>query len=418
VPHAGCQHTQGFQGRELLAHESFEAGLQIGVKNYRYERTGCGPTLAAMRVHLIVLGFVFGATAAAAGDSQRNTPAAADAAQRDGQHDFDFIFGRWKIHMKRRSRAARGADTWTEFDGYSVYHSIWDGRANLNEFEADGPSGHIEGLTLRTYNPHTHQWSLHWASSRNGILAPPQVGQFRDGRGEFYAQDVLGGRSVFVRYVWSKMTADSARFEQAFSSDGGRSWDVNWISDMRRMADTSGGGSGAGDAHGAAADPEAIQGSAHDGQRDFEPLLGSWKYHLQRRLNPLTGSSQWVDLVGTGVCYPLWGGRAELDTFLAHGTSGRIEGLTLRLYDPKTRQWRLYWANSKDGVVAVPQIGAFKDGHGEFYAQDTLNEKSILVRFDWTALTTSSPHFEQSFSADGGKTWEVNWITDQTRVSP
>jgi hypothetical protein len=376
-----------------------------------------------MRVPPTVLGFLFTATLAAAENPQPNTPARAEAAQRDGQHDFDFIFGRWKIHMKRRSRAAGGADLWTEFDGYGLYRSIWDGRANLNEFQADSPSGHIEGLTLRTYNPQTHQWSLYWASSRDGILAPPQVGQFRDGRGEFYAQDVLDGRSVFVRYVWSKTAVDSAHFEQAFSYDGGKSWDVNWISDMKRMAETPGGAPGAGGAaatgaHGATAGPEASQGSARDGQRDFEPLLGSWKYHLKRRLNPLTGSSQWVDLVGTGVCYPLWDKRAQLDTFLAHGTSGRIEGLTLRLYDPKTGQWRLYWANSKDGVVVVPQIGEFKDGHGEFYAQDTLNEKSILVRFDWTGLTTSSPHFEQSFSADGGKTWEVNWITDQTRVDP
>ena len=377
-----------------------------------------------MRVFLIVFGCLFGANLAAADSPQRNTAALADVAQRDGQHDFDFIFGRWKIHMKRRSHGANGADTWTEFDGYGLYRSIWDGRANLNEFEADSPSGHIEGLTLRTYNPQTHQWSLYWASSRDGILAPPQVGQFRDGRGEFYAQDVLDGRSILVRYVWSKTTADSAHFEQAFSNDGGKSWDVNWISDMVRVAGEPNSDGAA--VTGSPAKTGSVQstgsmpttGSAHDGQRDFESLLGSWKFRLKRRLNPLTGSSTWVDLVGTGVCYPVWGGRAQLDTVLLEGTSGQIEGLTLRLYNPKTHQWRLYWAHSKDGTVVVPQIGDFKDDHGEFYAQDILNEKSILVRFDWTALSSSSPHFEQSFSADGGKTWEVNWITDQTRVNP
>ncbi|MGB9331396.1 MAG: hypothetical protein WCB10_11565, partial [Steroidobacteraceae bacterium] len=147
----------------------------------------------------------------------------------------------------------------------------------------------------------------------------------------------------------------------------------------------------------------------------FDPLLGSWKYVLKRRTNPLTGSTTWVDLSGTGVCYKLWDGRAQLDTILLNGASGHIEGLTLRLYNPKSREWRLYWANSTDGVVVLPQIGQFNNGHGEFYAQDTLNDRSILVKFDWTGLTTASPHFEQSFSADGGKTWEVNWITDQTR---
>src|ERR1700684_1125793 len=154
-----------------------------------------------------------------------------------------------------------------------------------------------------------------------------------------------------------------------------------------------------------------------DGQHDFDPLIGSWKYHLRRRLRPLTGSTEWVDLDGTGVCYKIWDGRAQLDTIEVDGpTTGHIEGLTLRTYNPQSHQWRLYWANSKTGVMDPPQVGEFKDGRGEFFAQDTINGKVVLIRFAWTNLTTNTPHFEQSFSADGGKTWEVNWITDQTRV--
>ncbi len=161
---------------------------------------------------------------------------------------------------------------------------------------------------------------------------------------------------------------------------------------------------------------EPATAAERDGQHDFDPLLGSWKYHLKRRLHPLTGSNTWVELDGTGVCSKLWDGRADLDTLEVDGPTGHIEGLTLRTYNPQTHQWSLYWANSKDGAMVPPQIGQFKDGRGEFYAQDTLNGKSIFVRFVWTAMNSSSPHFEQSFSADGGKTWEVNWITDQTRV--
>jgi hypothetical protein len=113
----------------------------------------------------------------------------------------------------------------------------------------------------------------------------------------------------------------------------------------------------------------------------------------------------------------IWNGRANLDEFEGESATGHIEGLTLRTYNPKTHQWSLYWANSKDGKVVVPQIGQFKDGRGEFYAQDMLNGKSIFVRFVWTNTITSMPHFEQSFSDDGGKTWEANWITDSTRVN-
>jgi len=153
-----------------------------------------------------------------------------------------------------------------------------------------------------------------------------------------------------------------------------------------------------------------------DGQHDFDPLIGSWKYHLKRRLHPLTGSNTWVEFDGSGVCRKVYDG-ASIDQIEVDGPNGHIEGLTLRVYNPQSHQWRLYWANQKIGVLDPPQIGQFKDGHGEFFAQDTINGKTILIKFDWTNLTSNAPHFEQSFSDDGGKTWEVNWITDQTRVN-
>jgi hypothetical protein len=89
----------------------------------------------------------------------------------------------------------------------------------------------------------------------------------------------------------------------------------------------------------------------------------------------------------------------------------------VRTYNPQSHQWRLYWANRKIGILDPPQVGEFKDGRGEFFAQDTINGKTILIRYEWTNLTTNTPHFEQAFSDDGGKTWEVNFITDQTRLA-
>ena len=157
--------------------------------------------------------------------------------------------------------------------------------------------------------------------------------------------------------------------------------------------------------------------SERDGQHDFDFELGSWKIHLKRRLNPMTGSNKWVEFDGTSDTRKVWEGRSQIEEFETDGPTGHIEGLTLRTYNPKTHEWKLYWANSKDGNVVVPQIGKFKDGQGEFYGMDTLNDKSILIRFIWSKTNTDIPHFEQAFSDDGGKTWEVNWITDQTRVS-
>jgi hypothetical protein len=162
----------------------------------------------------------------------------------------------------------------------------------------------------------------------------------------------------------------------------------------------------------------AVQAAApHDGQHDFDPLIGTWKFHLKRRLHPLTGSTTWVDLTGTGTCRKIWDG-AMLEQAAFTGPVASIEGLVLRLYNPKSHQWSLYWSNRKDGaIVDPPQVGEFKNGKGEFFAQDTIDGRIIYVRFAWDLTNPNVPHFEQSYSDDGGRTWEVNWITDQTRVA-
>lgn len=165
-------------------------------------------------------------------------PAAGTPALRDGQHDFDFELGSWKTHLSRLEKPLTGSTKWIEFDGTIESRPIWGGKANLDEFEADGPSGHIQGLTLRLYNPESHQWSLYWASSKTGTLPPPPtVGSFnaKNGRGEFYDQESFNGRMIFVRYVWSNITPTTARFVQSFSDDGGKTWEDNWISTMERV---------------------------------------------------------------------------------------------------------------------------------------------------------------------------------------
>jgi hypothetical protein len=128
-----------------------------------------------------------------------------------------------------------------EFDGTSVTRKVWDGRSQIEEFEVDSPTGHIEGLTLRTYNPQTHQWSLYWANSKDGTIVPPQIGRFNNtGTGEFYAQDTLNGKMIFVRFIWSNVNSDKPHFEQAFSDDGGKTWEVNWITDQTRVSEDIG----------------------------------------------------------------------------------------------------------------------------------------------------------------------------------
>jgi hypothetical protein len=179
------------------------------------------------------------------GLAQQNSDAAKTGvqhtpAERDGQHDFDFEVGNYKIHLKRLLHPLTGSTSWVEFDGTSVTRKVWDGRAQLEEFETDSPAaGHIEGLTLRLYNPQSHQWSLYWATSKGGPIYPPQIGEFKNGRGEFFGQDTLNGKAIFIRFVWSDTTTNTPHFEQSFSDDGGKTWEVNWITDQTRVKDES-----------------------------------------------------------------------------------------------------------------------------------------------------------------------------------
>jgi hypothetical protein len=170
--------------------------------------------------------------------------------------------------------------------------------------------------------------------------------------------------------------------------------------------------------------PPATSGSAvlpgsHDGSHDFDWIFGTWKATLRRLVKPLTGSTTWVDFEGRQISKTVWGGKANMDEFIVDSPKAgvQIEGVALRLYDPASQQWRIYWANSKRGIVDPPVIGRFSNGRGEFYGMDELDGRAILVRYVWSNITPNSAHFEQSFSVDGGKNWEVNWISDVTRMA-
>jgi|SRR5579862_765816 len=153
----------------------------------------------------------------------------------DGQHDFDFEIGAWRTHLRRLVHPLTGSTTWVEYEGTSVVRKVWSGRANLLELEVDGPAGHIEGLSLRLYNPESHQWSLNFSNSQAGAMSQPTIGEFKNGRGEFFDQEPLNGRAILVRFVISDITANSCHFEQSFSDDGGKTWEVNWLATDTRM---------------------------------------------------------------------------------------------------------------------------------------------------------------------------------------
>lgn len=149
-------------------------------------------------------------------------------ADRDGQHDFDWDIGTWNVHQRRLLHPLTGSTTWVEYSGTDVVQKIWDG-ANMGKVESEGPAGRLELFTLRLYNPESHQWNIYFTNSATGSLSPPAVGAFRNGRGDFYDQETYSGKAILVRFSVSDITPTSCRFDQAFSPDGGKTWEPNFI---------------------------------------------------------------------------------------------------------------------------------------------------------------------------------------------
>jgi len=121
-----------------------------------------------------------------------------------------------------------------ELNGTVKVRKVWDGRAQLEEIEADGPTGHFEGMTLFLYNPESHQWSQNFASSSDGDISNPTIGEFKNGRGELYSRETIDGRVVLLRGVWSDIKADSHQYEESVSDDGGKTWVPAFTANLTR----------------------------------------------------------------------------------------------------------------------------------------------------------------------------------------
>jgi hypothetical protein len=154
---------------------------------------------------------------------------------RNGAADFDFLIGEWSVRHRRLERRLVGDTSWIEFTGRASARKVLDGLGNFDEMTVNVPSGLYYGATLRLFNPSTGLWSIHWMDSRHPALDPPMAGRFCQGRGLFYGDDTFEGQAIRVRFIWSVLSADACRWEQAFSPDEERSWETNWTMDFTRL---------------------------------------------------------------------------------------------------------------------------------------------------------------------------------------
>lgn len=152
-----------------------------------------------------------------------------------GVTDFDFLHGSWDVHNRRLVKRLTNCTEWEEFASTMTCRRLFDGAANIDEFWF--PTRGSFGMTIRIHIPATRKWSIWWVSSTDGVLQPPVTGSFYRGELLAYGDDTHEGTPIRVRYHWSGITATSARWDQAFSVDGGSTWEVNWTMELIRRPD-------------------------------------------------------------------------------------------------------------------------------------------------------------------------------------
>ena len=163
----------------------------------------------------------------------------ADVRERATSHEFDFLLGRWEVRNRRLVERLADSDEWDEFDSKAAARPLPAGLGNEDVFCTDYGGGFV-GMSFRFYDPDTNQWAIYWADSRRpGLLDPPVIGSFSGDTGIFEGTDTFEGRPIRVRFTWSRVTSPTPRWEQAFSDDGGRTWETNWVMDFTRTVEAA-----------------------------------------------------------------------------------------------------------------------------------------------------------------------------------
>jgi hypothetical protein len=281
----------------------------------------------------------------------------------------------------------------------------------------------FEGLSLTLFDPETRLWSIYWADSRTGVLDEdhPVVGSFDGDLGTFYARDTLDGKPILVMARWDKSDPDSPVWSQAFSEDGGQTWEWTWY-----MYETRSPENGTDlvarfleidetipipevelDADGEL----VIVPSQTSSKHDFDLLAGEWRMEHRKLAARLSDSTTWLRLESTDVNYgPILGGLGNADLLRGFFGGKPFEGFTLRLFNPETRLWSLYWVASDSGVLDPPVVGSFDGDIGHFFGKDVFQGREVIVVFRWDFRDREHLVWSQAFSPDRGETWEWNWI--------
>ncbi|TWI00359.1 hypothetical protein IP90_02905 [Luteimonas cucumeris] len=325
-------------------------------------------------------------------------PGAAAAANH--ADDWRWLLGSWDVRHRRLKERLVGDTRWEEFAGRSALWLTLGGLGTVDDNLVELPGGGYRGMSLRAFDPATETWSIWWLDGRNPTrIDPPVRGSFAGDTGTFLGRDTLKGRPIVMRFRWRDIHGPRPWWEQAFSADDGASWEVNWRNWFTRTA----------------AQPAALP-ALSDAPGDFDFLAGRWNVRHRRLRQRLVGSDAWDVFDGTLHNWPVLGGHGNVGDNVMAFPAGTVRGMGIRSYDPASRQWLSWWLDGREpSRIAAPLRGGFADGVGTFTGDDMVGGKPVRARVLWSRITPSSARWEQAASADGGATWETNWVSEFER---
>ena len=321
------------------------------------------------------------------------------AAGTDHGQDWQWLSGNWDVWHSRLKERLAGSNDWQEFAGKSAFWVTMNGLGNVDDNIVEIPSGTYRGLSIRAFDSKTGKWAIWWLDARNPTrIDPPVFGAFHGDEAEFVGQDTFKDRPIVVRFRWHEVHGKRPWWDQAFSTDNGMTWEVNWRNYFTRTATT-------------ATPQPKIAGAP----TDWDFLVGRWRVQHRRLTKRLVRSTDWENFGGTFVNWPVLGGHGNVGDNVMEFPSGTVRGVGLRAYDATAREWSSWWLDSRSpAVIGPPLRGRFDNGVGTFIGDEEVDGRRVTTRVQWSRITSRSARWEQASSLDG-KHWETNWISDFER---
>lgn len=306
------------------------------------------------------------------------------------EQDWNWLLGNWNVYHERLRDRLVGSTTWDKFAGKSNFWHVLGGLGNVDDDLLELPTGTYRAISVRTFDPASGKWSIWWLDGRTaGKLDAPVVGGFTGDEGEFFGDDVHKGTPVTVRFRWHETHSKRPWWDQALSTDHGKTWEVNWRNYFTRTSLT----------------PSPIPwDEAPPAANDWKFLVGKWRVHNRRRKPDGT----WEEFASTLENRPVMGGLGNVGDNVFHAPSGDYRGVSVRAFDTSKKTWNSWWIDGRTPSTIAPGVaGGFENGVGTLIGDG--------VRSLWTKTDTATPHWEQATSTDG-RNWNTNWVADFVRA--